>query len=116
MEHWSLEHGAVLGAPPAADLPPVAALAAVRWGPAALVPGAGARGDTRAPPLPWMARSCCFPCAAALLPAGRRPEPDAGAGTLAGGWRCEEPPKLNPFNRVIIYLSTQLKENNPGSP
>ena len=28
---------------------------------------------------------------------------------------CEEPPKLNLFNRVIIHLFTQLKENNPGS-
>jgi len=28
---------------------------------------------------------------------------------------CEKPPKLNPFNRVIIHLFTQLKENNPGS-
>jgi len=30
--------------------------------------------------------------------------------------RYEELPKLNPFNRVIIHWSTQLKENNPGSP
>ena len=27
----------------------------------------------------------------------------------------EKPPKLNPFNRVIVHLFTQLKENNTGS-
>ena len=50
-----------------------------------------------------------------LAPASTRPSGFARGDAMLQEPKCEGPPKLNPFNQVILYWSTQLKKNNSGS-